>query len=196
MKNDNYGIANDPRPDQQPETDRNEKGISKTNGQGNPTSANRRRGNERSGEIERVEETITGPNSEEIQKYLEETILIHNSSWSGLLPDPDSFLKYPESVQESIVSWTNAQILDESKRQDKLVEATIKQIPRESTLSFVLNAGFAIISLIAFLVTKDPASFGFLAVPGISVVFNGVKFIRAEKSKSQEEPDNEQSPPG
>ena len=88
MKNDDYGIAYDPRPEQQPEIDRNEKGISKANGKSNTTSVDCRRGHERSDEIERAEETVTGPNSEEIQKHLEETILIHNSSWSGLLPDP------------------------------------------------------------------------------------------------------------
>ena len=87
--------------------------------------------------------------------------------WSGLLPDPDSFSKYPQHVQDSMVAWNNAKILDESKRLDKLVDAGIKQVSRENVFSFVLNAGFAIVSLIAFIATRDPASFGFLAVPGI-----------------------------
>lgn len=111
--------------------------------------------------------------------------------WSGLLPDPESFLKYPKPVQDSMVAWNDAKIIDESRRQDKIVEAGIKEARRENTFSFVLNAGFAVISLIAFLATKDPASFGFLAVPGVSIAINGVNILRKGKGKSDKDEDDQ-----
>ena len=82
-----------------------------------------------------------------------------------------------------MVAWNDAKIIEESKRQDRIVDAGIKEARRENTFSFVLNAGFALISLIAFLVTKDPASFGFLAVPGVSIVINGISILKKEKKR-------------
>lgn len=51
----------------------------------------------------------------------------HSESWSGLLPRPDSFQKYPEHVQERMMRWNDSFTSDESKRQDKLVDAEIEQ---------------------------------------------------------------------
>lgn len=106
--------------------------------------------------------------------------------WSGLLPDPDSFKKYPEHVQDSMVAWNDAKIIDESKRLDKLVEASIRETSKENTFSFILNAGFALISMVVFLATKEPMSFSFLAVPGISIVINGVSILRKDKKEPED----------
>ena len=92
--------------------------------------------------------------------------------WSGLLPDPESFLAYPPEVQQSMVSWNDAKIVDESKRLDKLVDASIEEAKRENTLSFALNVLFLLGSFAAFMITRDPLSFGFLSVPGVTIAVN------------------------
>lgn len=80
-----------------------------------------------------------------------------------------------------MVAWNDAKIIDESARLDKLTDANIKQTKIESILSFVLNFSFVAIAFIAFIVTKDIASFGFLSIPGITIVINGISDIRSGK---------------
>ena len=94
------------------------------------------------------------------------------SSWSGLLPRPDDFMQYPDDARKSIVLWNNAMILDESARADRLTDAAIKQSKVELILNFVVNVVFALASLVAFVVTGDVLSFGFLAIPAVSIVIN------------------------
>ena len=184
MKNDDYGIAGDSRHEQQPEIAQDDAGVPEKDERSGQVPDDRRRDDERE-QLIQAEEAIVESAPEEIRDYIAEAMLV--KGWSGLLPDPDSFSKYPQHVQDSMVAWNNAKIIDESKRLDKLVDAGIKQVNRENVFSFILNAGFAIISLIAFVATRDPASFGFLAVPGISIVFNGFSILRKEKSDSESE---------
>jgi hypothetical protein len=92
--------------------------------------------------------------------------------WSAILPDPDSYNKYPEEAQRKMIEWNDAQILDESRRNDKLVDCFVKNQNRNQILSFAINFGFLLASFISFLITRDPASFGFLSVPGITIAVN------------------------
>lgn len=184
MQNDDHGIVDDSRPEQQPEIARNEEGIPEEDERSGSMPDVGGRDDEHSREIEKAEGAIIESAPEEIREYLAESMLV--KGWSGLLPDPDSFKKYPEHVQDSMVAWNDAKIIDESKRLDKLVEASIRETSKENTFSFILNAGFALISMVVFLATKEPMSFGFLAVPGISIVINGVSILRKDKKEPED----------
>lgn len=82
-----------------------------------------------------------------------------------------------------MVAWNDARILDESRRLDRIVDAGIKQSRVDGICSFLLNAGFAVMSMAAFIMTGNPASFGFLAVPTITVAINGFNVLRKDKDK-------------
>lgn len=181
MKNDDNGIAEDSRHEQQPEVAQDDPRFAKKNERSGSLSDDCRGHDERS-ELAEAEEAIVESAPKEIQDYLAKAMLFQG--WSGLLPDPDSFSKYPQDVQDSMVAWNNAKILDESKRLDKLVDAGIKQVSRENIFSFILNLGFAILSAVTFILTGNLVSFGFLAIPSVSIVFNGISILRKDKHDS------------
>lgn len=106
-------------------------------------------------------------------------------SWSGLLPDPDSFDAYPEWVQRRMTDWNDAKIIDESKRLDKITDAAIANIKLESILTFAINALFAMTAFLAFVITENAASFGLLSVPGITIAVN------LWKSRKSKDPEND-----
>ena len=94
-------------------------------------------------------------------------------SRGGLLPSPESFNQYSDAAKEHIIAWNDAQIIDESKRLDKLTDAVISNRKMSLVTSFIINLVFVVFTFVSFIVTNgNPASFGFLAVPGVSVVFN------------------------
>ena len=63
----------------------------------------------------------SGANDNERKKETieEEVIGLITRSWSGLLPPPEDFNSYDKTTQKSLIEWNNAQILDESRRQDE-----------------------------------------------------------------------------
>ena len=112
--------------------------------------------------------------------------------WAGLLPDPDSFAKYPEYVQRSMVAWNDAQILDDSKRMDRLVDTAAKTVSREGVFTFVLNLVFALLAFAGFLITGSMASYGMLAIPGISIAVNVAQKNRERKAGNEFPPNREE----
>lgn len=112
--------------------------------------------------------------------------------WAGLLPDPDSFAKYPEYVQRSMVAWNDAQILDDSKRMDRLVDTAAKTVSREGVFTFVLNLVFALLAFAGFIITGSMASYGMLAIPGISIAVNVAQKSRERKAGNEFPPNREE----
>ena len=84
-------------------------------------------------------------------------------------------------------SESDASIIDASKREDKLVDAAIKQAKVGQGLSFVLNLVFTALSFVGFVATGSLASFGFMSVPVISVGFNIWKDSRSGKGREAEQ---------
>lgn len=176
MRDDDHGIVDDPRPGRQQEDQGDASRIPEEDERRGEEPDDRRRDDELEKEIERSEGSITDPSSEAAREIIAEALLI--KGWSGLLPDPDSFDRYRPDVQDHMLAWNDAKILDESKRLDKLVDANIAQTRRDGTMSFIVNLSFAAIAFLSFIITKDPASFGFLAVPGLTIAINSVDILR------------------
>lgn len=194
----NHGIDgsfDDSRPGQQQEFRKAQEGIEGKDVEEREVAAGCRCdddgiGEEEAGEIaRRVIEDI--PDSELREIVLGSLQLGRVHQWVGLLPDPDSFNRYPERAQDKMISWNDAQILDESKRNDRLTDAQIKFKGRGQAMTFLLNALFAVLSFAAFVITRDPASFTLLAVPGVTIAVN--VFLKERDGKSNGDTEREES---
>lgn len=100
---------------------------------------------------------------------------------SGPIPDADALAAYPVSIQERIIDWQERQIKamfdDESKRQDRIVDAEISQGARNQWLSFVVNFVIVVGALVAFVLTGNPNVFWSYTILGASVIGNVVVHI-------------------
>ncbi|MEG2934118.1 MAG: hypothetical protein RR842_11095 [Gordonibacter sp.] len=168
MNNDNNGIADDPRHGQQQEAKATPEGCEETHGERNTRSEGCRLDDEQE-DLEKVESILEAV-PEPLRELIAEAMITR--TWSGLLPDPASFEKYPEWVQHKMTDWNDAKIIDESKRLDKIAEAAIADIKLETVLTFAINAIFAFTAFFAFIITNNAASFGLLSVPGITIAVN------------------------
>lgn len=130
--------------------------------------------------LEKLEEILEALPDEKQGELLLALQISGSSSWSGLLPRPETFKEYPERVQEKMIAWNDAQILDESKRSDKLTNAFVSQKKWGQILTFTLNLVFVAFAFIAFMITLNPAAFGFLAVPGITIAVNVIRERRGD----------------
>lgn len=185
MRHDDYGPADDSRNEREQEASSHGEGIAQEDARGRAKPDDSRCNNEREDELKPLEREIVDSAPEEVREYLAEAMLV--KGWSGLLPDPESYSMYPKHVQDKMVAWNDAKILDESKRLDKLVDSSIKQANRENLFSFALNFLFAALAFVSFLATSSPASFGFLAVPGVTIAINGVKILSGKDRYKDEE---------
>ncbi len=122
------------------------------------------------------------------QEELKAVALIARS-WSGLLPPPEDFKAYPESAQNKIIEWNDAQILDETERQNELVRHVCRDSKRTAYLSFLTNILPIIAASILFVVTENTAAFLLLAVPCVTIGGNFVQIIignhKSDKSENK-----------
>ncbi|MEC4273425.1 hypothetical protein VJ923_09680 [Adlercreutzia sp. R25] len=185
MSHDNVGATGDSWTGQQQETYSNENRLQQADRESGSFSADCCEGDEREEKelASKVDAIIDAIPVEELRAIISSEVIARGEHWVGLLPDPDSFNKYPEFAQHQMVAWNDASIIDASKREDKLVDAAIRQAKVGQGLSFVLNLVFTVLSFAGFVVTGNLASFGFMSVPVISVGFNIWKDRQADKAK-------------
>jgi len=144
----------------------------------------------RSKELVRAADLIVRADDDELREAgLVAVSSLSYRSWSGRLPEPDEFNKYDKDTQERICRWNDAFTVDESARQDRLVDNEIKQQNRGVILTFILMWGFIVAAFASFLVTRHAASFGFLCVPIVNSLGNLLKpvFSRSSRSPQDEE---------
>ena len=106
-------------------------------------------------------------------------------SFSGLLPHPDVHKLYDPETRERICRWNDAFTIDESKRQDRLVDNEIEQAKRGPILSMIMLTIFSLLAFVSFLVTRETASFWFLAVPVVSVIGNLIVPVFSKSSRGR-----------
>ncbi len=188
------GLADDSRPGRKPEARENEEAVEREDEKERSVSAH-------DGCVDDSVLSVGEESPEEIAKAVIGEIpadelrrlLISGFSmgqtyqWKGLLPDPDSFGKYPKFAQEKMVEWNDAQIIDESDRSDRLVDAAIGQKKRGQLYTFLLNGLFAVLAFFAFVITEDAASFSLLAVPGATIIVNVALDVRNKKHKTEDD---------
>lgn len=193
---DHFGNADNPRNGKFERAGQNAQGVPETPTLGVEISPFGGGGDERPALEEKVRDFIGSLTPEE-REFLSETVpeesqlALVMKSWEGLLPAPESFNQYPEVAQEHIIAWNDAQIIDESKRLDKLTDAVISNRRASLMTSFIINLVFVASTFVSFVVTNgNLASFGFLAVPGVSVVFN----IWRDRKEADRDGDDGDSP--
>lgn len=92
-------------------------------------------------------------------------------SWTGPLPSPEDFVKYPREVQEKVVEWNDVRILDESKRADSLVQAEISHSKTVTGWGVMLTFIFTTLAGIAGIGQNNLGLAAlFLGVPALSIV--------------------------
>lgn len=107
-------------------------------------------------------------------------------SYSGQLPPPNIFYAFEEDVRERMCRWVDSFTVDESARQDRALDETIKNSNRSQYFNFVFNGAIVVLTFVAFLMTGDAAAFlGFL-LPGISVISN--VYIEVKGGKEEKPP--------
>ena len=140
----------------------------------------------RSKELKDAAKVLEGASDEELEAAGMSGLVSMESreaSYSGMLPAPEYFAAYRPDVQERICRWNDAFTIDESKRQDKLVDNEIKQQRAASIMTFMLILVFAVLSFGAFIVTRDPNSFWLLSVPVVNVIGNLIKPAFSKSSR-------------
>ena len=77
-----------------------------------------------------VEILNTIDNSDALKQVLALFKASSRMEYSGMLPPPDIYEKYDAGTRERMCRWNDANTVDESKRQDKLVDNEVKQNER------------------------------------------------------------------
>lgn len=174
MNHDFNGNARSPRLGSKQENSQNAEECSEEDTEKHSESEDGGSSDERALALTEVQELVAKLDKDQLDELLSSGILVGLSTrqWVGLLPSPDQFMQYPEDVRKQMVAWNDAQIIDSSKRDDRLTESFTKSVTRNQWFSFLINIVFTGCAFAGFIFTSDPAAFGFLAIPGINVAFN------------------------
>lgn len=80
--------------------------------------------------------------------------------------------------------WVDSFTVEESRRQNRAVDAAIRNANRAQIYNFVFNAVVVVLTFVAFLVTGEAAAFLGFALPGVSIAANVA--IDAKEKKGAE----------
>lgn len=184
MNDDDHGIVDDPRSGQQPEHKKLSNGIEE---ESEPCSL-QPEGGDGSDEAtieEVVEEAVAEGDSEKIL----ELVSIAKMS-SGIIPLAEDLNQYKPEVQSKIIEWADAQIkanvVDESIRQNKLVDGELSQAKYGQVFSTIIMLVLVICAVVAVYITNNPwAATPFLAVQFFTIGANWLRPIRSKSSRQE-----------
>lgn len=124
--------------------------------------------------------------SREIVTHAISTIAM-GSSYSGALPPAPMFNEYDERTQERMMRWNDAFTVDESRRQDRLVEAEIEQArkgPARSMTITILSMALAAVSVFVF--ENTVAAGIFLSAPILMYAGTLVRDLASRSSRGDD----------
>jgi hypothetical protein len=82
---------------------------------------------------------------------LEQVLLTLQKHWSGMLPEPEVFAQYPPEVQKRMMRWNDAWTIDESRRQDLIVDASVTTSKRGQVMAVSLCSVLVLLAFVLFL---------------------------------------------
>lgn len=130
-------------------------------------------GREASGDIERLSEGEGELLDEEQDEVLlEQALLYMQKHWSGMLPEPAVFAQYPPEVQERIMRWNDSWTVDESDRQDRLVNAEIQSAGRGQGWAIFLFLLMIVLAFVLFLRGNNVGGGVLIGVPAVAFLIN------------------------
>ncbi|MBQ9043814.1 MAG: hypothetical protein IJ111_13495 [Eggerthellaceae bacterium] len=129
----------------------------------------------------RILDTATDEELERAGLYRDNNQIV---SYSGQLPPPGIFYSFSPEHQERMCRWVDSFTVEESRRQNRAVDAAIRNANRAQIYNFVFNAVVVVLTFVAFLVTGEAAAFLGFALPGVSIAANVA--IDAKEKKGAE----------
>lgn len=188
MSDDDHGVVNDPRPGQQPETQEPSNRVS-----------------EESKSCSLQPESSDGVNEVSIEDVVEEAVAEGDSDKllelvgiakmsSGIIPLAEDLNQYSPQVQAKIVEWADAQIkanvIDESARQDRLVNGELYQAKSGQILSTIILLSLIVAAVVTVIITNNVwTATPFLAVQFFTILANLCKPVRSKSSRKLEHKD-------
>lgn len=181
VQNDDHGIADDPRPGQQPEASPDARGIEKADDVGIAAEAGDKGIAVDGGKEEGLE----------LEAAIREIASI-SMEWGGPLPDPGSLKQYDPSVQDKIVEWADRKVTatydDESRRQDRLVEAEIRQGRNgQAASTFIMVLALVLAAVVGVATGNAVMSGAFLMLPFATIIGNLFKPVASTRKSEKEE---------
>jgi hypothetical protein len=83
-----------------------------------------------------------------------------------MLPPPAVLHEYTSDERAAIIRWNDARVCDESRRQDRLVDAEVEMARKGSARSYIVVVSALAIGAAVALITRDPLLAGvFLSMP-------------------------------
>lgn len=112
-------------------------------------------------------------------------------SFSGILPHPSVFKEYDKDTQEWIKECSGAFTIDESKRQDRLVDNEIRQSNKSFNVSTFLIILSLVLSIVCYLISSNPWLSGlFVSYPIVSVIGNVISPVFSKSSNHNDKKKN------
>lgn len=107
------------------------------------------------------------------------------------MPTPGSLKQYDQDVQKKIVEWADRKVTaiydDESKRQDRLVEAEIKQGRNGQIASTAIMLVALVLAAAVGIITNNAVMSGaFLVLPFATIISNLFRPVRSSKKNEKE----------
>lgn len=122
-------------------------------------------------EITQILAQLVGLTGEQTREY-----------WEGPLPSPQDFAKYTPEVQQKLLAWNDAKILDESQRLTRVVEAEIRHSNMVTRWGVLFTLVFTALAGVAGLGQGNlPLAALFLGVPAMSIIATFINSARPPK---------------
>ena len=171
MDHEHDGIADDSRPGQQRGLEPHVQGIEEAHEQSGGEASDGNRADE-----------LAKSREEEIEERIAIGAI---KSWSGIIPSPEDFSSYPAEVQAKTIEWTDANILDESRRQDRILAIYSRNSLMAQIVTLVVNLAIVVGCLVAFWATGNPNVFWAFTIPGASIIGNVVVSVKGKKDDGE-----------
>lgn len=106
-----------------------------------------------------------------------------------MLPPPAMLRDYPLEVQSQMLKWNDAFTIDESKRQDKLVDVEVENARKGPGRALTVLYLFGIAAIVFFATGNNEAGLALLAVPGLAVVGQLLSAVASASSRPRDKSD-------
>lgn len=111
------------------------------------------------------------------------SILLH-AGYRGALPPPNLYHQFSPDTRERILRMAEAFTSDESRRQDRLVDAEIEQAKKSPTRTFAFF-GLCVVLAMACVVLGDTLAAGlFVGVPVLMFLTSQLSPVHSRSSRS------------
>lgn len=106
-----------------------------------------------------------------------------SSDWSGMLPPPDEFYKFAPEDRERMMRWNDSGTVDESVRQDRLVDVEIEQARKGPVRAVVIvSASLAAAAVSGWVFENTALAALFLGSPLLMFAQSLISTIRSQAS--------------